>query len=452
MPKNQPRISRRRFLQTAAGAAAVPLFVPARLFGPRAPSKLLQVGCIGTGRMGTGDMKAVLARGLKQPLHARVVAVCDLDRSRALAAKAVVDAFYQQHAAELDGPAPDVQVYGDHRQLLARADLDAVTVSTPDHWHALVAIAAADAGKAIYLQKPLTYSHREGQQLVAAVRRNKVVLQVGSQQRSHAAFRQACELVRNGRLGKLQRVHVYLPPDQGSGDPKQGPVPDGFDFDTWRGPTEAVPYAEGGVHPRSAADGKPDFGRPGWLQIRRYCLGMITGWGSHMNDIAQWGHGGDVDGGPVEIEATAEFPQRGLFDVHTQFRASGRWADGVELVQETGEPAGVRFTGERGSIFVQRWKLSADPASLLQEPIGAGELHLPVSSDHYENWLACARSGAEPVCPVEVGHRSNTVCIITHIAMRLGRKLKWDPQAERFVGDDAANAMLDYDHRKPWTV
>jgi predicted dehydrogenase len=444
-----PGVSRRRFVQTGACAVAAPLFAPSRLFGPGAPGNALRIGCIGTGRMGTGDLKAVMNSGLDEQVNARILAVCDLDESRALAAKRLVEGTYRK---KLDGGAPAVAVYRDYRELLARDDVDGVIISTPDHWHALCAIAAARAKKAIYLQKPLTYSIAEGQRLVAAVREHKVVLQVGSQQRSDAKFRQACELVRNGRLGRLQRVHVFLPPDKGAGDPKQTPVPAGFDFDTWLGPTAVVPYAEQGVHPRSDAQGKPDFGRPGWLQIRRYCLGMITGWGSHMNDIAQWGHGGDADSGLCEIEATAEFPQRGLFDVHTKFQATGRWASGVELVQATGEPAGVRFTGERGSIFVQRGKIEAEPKELLQEKIGDGEIRLQVSNDHYRNWLDCMRSGADPICPVEVGHRSNTVCVITHIAMQLGRKLKWDPAAEQFPGDGAANALLDYEHRQPWVL
>lgn len=449
MSNSSNRISRRRFLQTAAGAAGVPLIVPSRVFGNAAPSRTLRIGCIGNGRMGTGDMQAVLNLGLDDQVNARIVAVCDLDQSRAVAAKATVDAAYSKR---LTGGAPEVRVYRDFRELLARSDIDGVTISTPDHWHALCAIAAAKAGKAIYLQKPMTWSVVEGQHLVAAVRKHKALLQVGSQQRSDARFRQACELVRNGRLGKLQQIHVYLPPDHGSGDPKQTPVPSGFDFDTWLGPTAVVPYAEQGVHPQSDAQGKPNFGRPGWLQIQRYCLGMITGWGSHMNDIAQWGHGGDADSGPVEIEATAEFPRRGLFDVHTKFKAQARYADGVELVQETGNPAGVRFVGERGAIFVQRGKIEAEPAELLQEPLGDGDVRLYVSDNHYRNWLDCMRSGAEPICPVEVGHRSNTVCVITHIAMKLGRKLRWDPKAETFVDDAAANAMLDYEHRKPWTL
>ena len=442
-------IRRRDFLAAGAAVAALPWTLAAR--APRRPSAndALRIGAIGVGRMGSGDMNAVLKLGLDPALNARFVAVCDLDESRARAAKRTVDAAYQ---APGTGPAPEVAVSRDFRELLARDDIDAVTIATPDHWHALCAIAAAKAKKAIYLQKPLTYSIAEGRALVRAVREHGVVLQVGSQQRSDARFRQACELVRDGRLGVLQRVLVTLPPDVGSGDPKEGPVPDGFDHDAWLGPTAVVPYAEAGVHPRSKADGTPDFSRPGWLQIRRYCLGMITGWGSHMNDIAQWGHGDDVDGGLVEIAAKAEFPQRGLFDVHTKFEATGRWADGVELVQRTGEPAGVRFEGQDGWIFVQRGKLEASRGELLKEPLRAGAIPLRVSSNHYRDWLECARNGTDPICPVEVGHRSNTVCVITHIAMQLGRTLRWDPKAERFLDDDAANAMLDYEHRAPWTL
>lgn len=447
-PTRQPQ-TRRSFLANSLAACAAPMVVPAHVLDPRAPSNVLRIGAIGTGRMGTGDLRAVCQQGLAAGIDAHVVAVCDLDQHRALAAQRWLQTTYAQ---KLPAAKPSIAVFRDYRELLARDDLDAVIVSTPDHWHAHIAIAAAKAKKGIYLQKPLTYSHREGQLLVAAVRQNGVILQVGSQQRSDARFRRACELVRNGRLGKLQRIHVHLPPDSGTGDPKTSPVPDGFDFDTWLGPTQKVPYATGGVHSRAKADGSPDFTRPGWLQIRRYCLGMITGWGSHMNDIAQWGHGGDADDGPVEFAATAEFPSRGLFDVHTQFTATCRYADGVELLQQTGNPAGVRFVGERGSIWVQRGKISAEPASLLDEPLGDGDVRLYASADHYRNWLECLRSQQEPICPVEVGHRSNTVCIVTDIAMRLGRKLRWDPKQERFVGDDEANRLLDYDRRAPWTL
>ncbi len=442
------KLSRRRFLQVAGAALAAPLVLPSRILGTRAPSRTLAIGVIGCGRQGTGDFKQVIEVGLGAEVPARVVAVCDLDESRALAARAVIGDIYSKKVGAGDHrPA----IFRDYRELLAKDGLDAVVISTPDHWHALNAIAAAEAKKGIYLQKPLTYSHREGQLLVAAVRKHGVSLQVGSQQRSDARFRDACQRVRAGLLGKLQRIHVFLPPDKGQGDPKVSPAPSGFDYDTWLGPTAAVPYAEAGVHPISKGT-KPDFGRPGWLQIRRYCLGMITGWGSHMNDIAQWGHGGDADSGIVEIEASAEYPSRGLFDVHTKFRAVGRYADGVELIQETGEPAGVRFVGERGSIFVQRGKIEADPPEILKDKIPDSTPMLEVSSHHYRNWLEAVRDRKDPICPVEVGHRSNSLCIITDIAMRTGRKLRWDPKAERFENDSEADGLLDYAHRAPWTL
>jgi predicted dehydrogenase len=444
--KQQPstRITRRAALKLTAGVAAFPLIVPNRVFGQDAPSNTLRLGCIGVGRMGRGDMKECLSRGLKPELNARVVAVCDFDANRAAFAKQEVEAYYAKSLK--DQPAPEVKAYGDFREMLARKDIDGVTISTPDHWHALCGIAAANAGKDIYIQKPMTYSLVEGQRLVEAVRKNKVILQVGSQQRSAANFRQACELVRNDRLGKLRRILVWLPEDHGTGVATPMPVPENLNYDMWLGPTPKAPYTEHRVHPQKG------YSRPGWLQIERYSRGMITGWGAHMNDIAQWGHGGDADNGPVEIEATGEFPDRGLFDVHTKYHSRGRYADGVELIQETGSPAGVRFEGDDGWIKVWRGGIQVEPESLLKETIGDDGVKLYVSNDHKTNFLECMRTRKEPVCPVEVGHRSNSICIITHIAMKLGRKLRWDPHSERFVNDDDANNMLDFDHRQPWVV
>ncbi|MBK8975831.1 MAG: Gfo/Idh/MocA family oxidoreductase [Planctomycetes bacterium] len=433
----------RRTAIKLAGAFAAPLLLPARLLRGTA-NDALRIGCIGTGRMGHGDLGAVLRRGLEPAINARIVAVCDVDATRAAHARDEIRKVYAERLG--DEPAPEITIYRDFRELLARDDIDGVTISTPDFWHAGHAIAAARARKDIYVQKPLTYSLVAGQKLVRAVRDHGVVLQTGSQQRSDARFRQACELVRNGRVGKLQRIDVSLPPDKGRGDPTEAPVPEQLDYDMWLGPTPVLPYAEHRVHPQQG------YGRPGWLQIDRYCRGMITGWGSHMNDIAQWGHGSDRDSGIVSIRATAEFPDRGLFDVHTTFRAEARYADGVELVQQTGDPAGVRFTGSDGWIFVRRGGIEADPKTILDETIGDGELHLEVSDDHYRNFLECMRSRRDPICPVEIGHRSNSVCVVTHIAMKLGRQLHWDPAAERFVDDDAANAMLDFERREPWTL
>lgn len=444
MQKKHTRISRRTALKATAGLIAVPMILPSRLFGQTAPSNTLRLGSIGTGRMGLGDMKACLNRGLEDAINARIVAVCDVDRNRAENAAREVKRIYTEKLP--DEGEHKIDAYGDFRELLARDDIDGVTISTPDFWHALVAVAAANSGKDIYIQKPLTYSVREGQKLVEAVRRNKVILQTGSQQRSSANFRQACELVRNGRIGTLQRIIVQLPEDHGTGNIATMPVPENLDYDMWIGPTPEMPYTEHRVHPQKG------FGRPGWLQIDRYCRGMITGWGSHMNDIAQWGHGSDTDSGPVEIQATAEFPVRGLFDVHTKFESEGMYADGVKLIQKTGNPAGVRFEGDAGWIFCQRGGNKADPATILDEKIGDDEIKLPVSTNHMRNFLECMRTRKDPICPVEVGHRSNSVCVITHIAMKLDRKLRWDPQQEHFIDDDEANAMLHFEHREPWTL
>jgi len=438
-----PHLTRRAALQAGAAFAA-PLFLPGRLHAAGRAEDAIRVGCIGTGRMGRGDMFALLDRGLEPALNARIVAVCDPDSRRAGQAKADVEKRYADKAP--DQPAPQIDVHADYRELLARADIDAVTISTPDFWHGGHGVAAARARKDIYIQKPLTLSIREGQALVKAVREHGVVLQVGSQQRSSREFRQACELVRNGRLGKLERVEVWLPPD--SGEVRTGPTepPAELDYELWMGPTAERPYVELGVHPREG------FGRPGWLQREGYTRGMITGWGSHMNDIAQWARGTDLDSGLTEIEAEASFPERGLFDVHTRYFAAGRWADGVPLIQRTDPQAGVTFVGSEGWLFVRRGGIAAGPSRILEETIGDDEVKLPVSDDHYRNFLECVRSRQDPIAPVEAGHRSNSVCVITHIAMLLKRKLKWDPQSESFPGDDEANALLDFERRPGWEL
>lgn len=438
-----PAISRRTALKVG-GAFTAPLLLSSHLRVLGSGNDAIRIGCIGNGRMGRGDMFTLLARGLDPALNARIVAVCDPDLQRANLAKTDI---LERYADKLpDGPLPQVDVYADFRELLAREDIDAVTISTPDFWHAGHGVAAARAKKDIYIQKPITLTIGEGRALVKAVRENGVILQTGSQQRSDARFRQACELVRNGRLGKLRRVEVWLPPDHGRAQPTDAPLPRDFDHDLWMGPTAERPYTELGVHPQRG------FGRPGWLQRHGYTRGMITGWGSHMNDIAQWARGTDVDSGLTEIDAKAFFPDRGLFDVHTHYSASGKWADGVPLIQRTDPQAGVTFTGSEGWLFVKRGGIAAGPSAILQETIGEDEDRLYVSDDHYRNFLECVRSRREPICPVEVGHRSNTVCVITHISMLLDRKLAWDPTTETFPGDDEANALLDYERRPGWAL
>ncbi|MFO8013957.1 MAG: Gfo/Idh/MocA family oxidoreductase [Phycisphaerae bacterium] len=436
------RPTRRTFLKAAAAAAAAPTVVPASVLGKETPSNTLRVGSIGTGRMGHGDMRNALYQGLDESAPARLVAVCDLDLDRARHAKADAEKRYKERDIEAT-----LDVYQDFRKLLARKDIDAVTISTPDHQHALCAVAAADAGKHMYLQKPFTYSVVEGRKLADAVRRNTVVLQTGSQQRSDIRFRKACELVRNGYLGKIHTVEVVNPTDGGRGDPTPMPVPKNLNYDMWLGPTPEAPYTEDRVHPPEG------FGRPGWLQIETYSRGMITGWGAHMYDIAQWGLGVDRDGGPVRVSATAKFPDRGLFDVHVQYQAEAEYASGVKLISHSGA-AGVKFVGDRGWLWVARGNWKADPEDILRTKLDDDDVRLYESKHHMRNFLECCRTGKDPVAPAEVGHRSNTVCVLHHIAMKYqGKTLTWDPKTERFTGDSTdANAMLDYPHRKPWTV
>ena len=437
---NKSFLSRRSFVKGAAGTLVFPFVVPSTVLGSQAPSNRLSVGCIGTGRMGIGNIMQTLNLGLNEKFNARMTAVCDIDSNRL--AK-VVDKLEKKYTKE--GLTLKPRAFTDFREMLDRKDIDAVIIATPDHQHAVNAIAAANAGKDIYLQKPLTYSLVEGQKLVQAVRKNKVILQTGSQQRSSVYFRKVCELVRNKRIGKLQRIEVQIPTDKGIGVSTPMDVPKNLNYDMWLGPAPMVPYTEHRVHPQA------DFSRPGWIQIQQYCHGNVTNWGAHMYDIAQWALGTDLDSGPVQIEATGEFPDRGLFDVHTNYIAKAVYANGVEMITRNGKP-GVKFIGTDGWLWVQRGSFDAHDREILRSNTDDDKIKLYKSSDHVGNFRQCMRSRTEPITPVEVGHRSNSVGILHHIAMRLNRKLKWNPAKEQFIDDDQANKMLDFPHRKPWVV
>jgi len=436
------RVSRRTFLIGALASATLPsIFSTAQGQSASGPNDTILIGCIGVGRQGRSDMQQCIHQGLDH--NVRVVAVCDVDSKRVKSARELVEKIYRE-AGEKAAGYPGCKEYSDYRELLKRDDIDGVIIVTPDHWHAVPAVAAVKAGKDVYLEKPMTYSIGEGKALVKAVRDNKRILQVGSQQRSAVYFRKACELVRNGRVGNVHTIHVALPPDKGTGNAEKVPSPENLNYDVWMGPTEKIEYAVDRAHPQNG------FGRPGWLQIERYCRGMITGWGAHMNDIAQWGNGTD-ESGLTEIEASGEFPDRGLFDVHTTYQAEGKFTNGVKLLQKTGE-AGVKFEGDEGWIFVSREKLEASNPELLKGKIPSDGFHLPESKDHMVNFFDSMRSRKDPIAPVEVGHRSNSICLITHAAMKLKRKLRWDPKTQLFIEDDEANALLDYKHREPWTL
>jgi len=436
-------LTRRQFLKSSAGAAIGAalqgqIIVPSSVFGADAPSSRIAVGCIGVGRMGMGDMKEIL--GSKQ---AQVVAVCDVDSKRRQHAKQLVETHYS--AQQRDGIYKGCEAYKDFRDLVAREDIDAVTICTPDHWHTLPAIAAARAGKDIFIQKPLTLTIPEGRILSDTVRQYGRILQVGSQQRSESNFRFACELVRNGRIGKLHTVKVGFGTDPPTGPQASMPVPEWLDYDMWLGPAPWAAYTEERVHPQN------DYGRPGWLRISDYGSGMITGWGSHHNDIAQWGMGTEYTG-PVEVEGEAEYPKDGLWDVHGPFRIEYTYANGVKLIcaDEGKNKPGILFEGTEGWVYVDRGRIDAQPKSLLTSTIKPEEIRLYESNNHKANFLECIKSRTETIAPVEVGHRSCTVCLLGEIAMRLGRRLKWDPKQERFISDDEANRMLSRPMRSPW--
>ena len=456
------KTSRRQFIAGAGKGLAAssviagfPAIVPASVFGATAPGNRINVGAIGTGRISrVHDLP-----GIWRHDTAQIVAVCDLDGKRLQEAKALVN---EQYAKRTGKPYDGVTTYSDYRELLANKDIDAVVISTPDHWHTLIAIDAVQAGKDVYLQKPASLTIAEGRVLSNAVHRSGRIFQIGSQQRSSPQFRYAAELVRNGRIGKLQTVEVGLPGDPAGDEEPIMPVPKHFNYDMWLGSTPVVPYTEKRVHPQAGYD------RPGWLRCEQFGAGMITGWGAHHIDSAHWAMDTEYTG-PIEVSGSAEFPTKGLWDVHGPFRTEAVYADGVRMIV-TGEfPNGIKFIGSEGWIFVSRGNESvtaSDPGARLKDPralaasdpkiitsvIGPDEIHLYESTNHHRNWLECVRSRRQPIAPVEVAHRSCSACLIHHIAMKLKRKLHWDPAGERFRNDDEANVMLSRPQRPPYVV
>ncbi len=461
------RVSRRGFIQggaLAAGALGMPMIVPSRLLGAQAPSNRIRIGQIGTGRIAAGhDMPGVIQSGL-----ADIVAVCDLDSRRAAYGKVRVGDL----CAKQGITTPDVQVFADYREMLERANVDAVVISTPDHSHAELAVAAVLAGKDVYLQKPMTMTHAEGVVLREAVRKTGRILQVGSQQRSwgpNEQFRKAVELVRSGRVGRLRRVEVGLPTDPTAPNDPEQPVPSNLDYDRWLGPTPVVYYTEQRVHSQKVnADGRPDVqSRPGWLRNESYCLGMITGWGTHHFDTAHWGMDLELSG-PSRIEGKGEFPpQDRIWNVHGAYRVELTYPGDIRMTVADTFPNGIRFIGDDGWIFVSRdaqGATASDPASSsgglqpldasdkkLLDPAGV-RVELPHSTSHHKNWLECVKSRQAPLAPAPVAHRSNSACILSWIAMKLQRPLTWDVENERFVNDAEAQAMLSRPDRAPYGI
>jgi len=448
-------ITRRGALGGAA-ALACPAIVPSSVFGRTAPSNRIAVGAIGVGRISrVHDMKEVLRHS-----DAQIVAVCDLDTRRLSAGQQFVDAAYTTRDGK---PYTGTRGFADYRELLARGDVDAVLISTPDHQHARLAVDAVRAKKDVYLQKPASLTIGEGRTMADAVKASGRILQIGSQQRGQEPwpqFHRACELVRNGRIGKLTRVEIGLPGDPAGPEAPAQPIPANLNYDAWLGSTPEAYYTEMRVHPQASLEA-----RPGWLRCEQFGAGMITGWGAHHIDIAHWGMDTELTG-PVEIWGKADFPRSGLWDVHGAFETHGVYANGVHMTVSGTNPNGVKFIGEDGWIFVTRSgavtasdpggpqvvPLTASDPRILDSVIGPNEVHLRKTPEQHRDWLDAIKTRGAVSAPAEIGHRACSTCLLHWTAMKTGRRLRWDPAAERFIGDDGANAMLNRPQRKGYAI
>ena len=466
---NRGNLSRRGFLgRTMAGltAAGLPAWFAAETLahaqqnqtqGSTSANQRLVMGAIGTGsnRFRNADLRptrgergvAIMQDAIRQS-GVQMIAVCDVDRPNA------------EHAAGIVGR--DCRIYDDFRELLANRDIQAVTIGTPDHWHGIIAIAAMKAGKDVYCEKPLTLTLEEGRALVRTAQQTGRVVQTGSQQRSDARFRLACELVRNGRIGRVQKITTLIGANPRGGPFATSSVPAGLDWNFWLGPTEMKEFVKERCH----------YEFRWWYE---YSGGKMTDWGAHHNDIAQWGLGMD-NSGPVTVRGRGETPASDgrSYNCHPTFEAVFTYANGTTLVCRDGPPQnwpvrnpqgrpegnGILFEGEGGKwIFVNRGFISASDgnaqtSNLIREPLPSNATRLQVSTNHMGNFVECVRTRQQPICNPTVGHRSVSVCHLGNIAIRTGLDLRWDPQAERFVGANAsqANSHLSRPMRDPWAA
>jgi predicted dehydrogenase len=423
-------VSRRRFLQGIAAAATPVIVSPAVLGAGKTtpPSERVTVGIIGIGKM-AGDYHLPSLLGLAD---VQVVAVCEVDTTRRLHGKQVVEKHYSKQR-----PYKGCAVYNDFRELIARKDVDAVCIATPEHWHAIPAIEACKAGKDVYCEKPLTLTIREAKLSIDAVRKHGRVFQTGSQQRSNmfGQFREAAEIIRSGRLGQIKTVTVGVGGPSKWCDLPEEPMEPGLDWNLWLGAAPQRPY-NSILSPRKVHN---HF--PAWRSYREYAGGSHADMGAHYYDIVQWALGMDHSG-PVEIIPPAD-PKAGMGCKYI-------YANGVEMTH--GGPDGCFFTGTRGTLYITRGKLVSEPAGIVKEPLGKNDVHLFRSPGHHRNWVDCIRSRKKPVADVEIGARSVTVVHLGNLAYWHGRRLRWDPQTWQFVGDDEANTWLDRERRDPWQL
>ncbi|RJP31402.1 MAG: gfo/Idh/MocA family oxidoreductase [Candidatus Omnitrophota bacterium] len=440
---DQDGVSRRGFLKTVSGgflaAGSLPLLIPAGAIGREgktAANDRIHIGCIGVGPQGTHDMRQILKHDV-----ARVIALSDVKSNVLEEKRRLVNEFYGDE---------DCVGYHDFRELVAREDIDGCLVATTDHWHVLASLAAVRAGKDVYMEKPMGLTLEQDQAMRQAVHEHQRIFQFGTQQRSDPEFRQACELVRNGKIGELKTINVWSPGSSSGGPTERAPVPPWLDYEMWLGPAPYTPYTTDRCE------------NAWWWFISDYALGFIAGWGIHPIDIALWG-AEDKFAGPWEVEGKGWFPSEGVCDTAMNWDVKIRLGSGV-VIDFRGDPYpdewkqryeddsshGTAFEGSEGWISVRRGKINAHPKSILETKLGPNDTPLYYSEHHAGNFLDCIRSRKETVCPVDAAVRGDTLCHISDIAIRLQRKLVFDPETETFVGDEDANRKLSRPMRAPW--
>jgi predicted dehydrogenase len=457
--------TRRQFLKRTAGLtfslAAFPAIIPSSALGRGgavAPSNRIAIGSIGVGERG----READLRGFLNQKDVQVVAVCDVNASHMEKARQIVNEKYQNTSCA---------THQDFRELVARPDIDACVIATADQWHVLTALAAVRAGKDVYVEKPLSLSLTEDWALRREVHRHKRIFQFGTQQRSERTFRFACELVRNGSIGKLKHINVWSPGGTPGGSTEIVPPPPGLDYNFWQGQARERPYTQDLCGETSS--------QTTWYHISDYALGFVAGWGIHPMDIAAWGATEDLFGGPLEVEGRGTFHSEGICDTATIWDVNMKTFNGVTLKfvglpnghnedLPTGEPwpeeqewtqryrritrHGTAFEGSDGWVHVDRSGINLQPEDLVDLNEDSFKVKLPKSPHHIRNFLECIRSRAETVCPIEEAVRSDTLCHLSEIAMRLNRKVVWDPKKERFIDDEEANLRLVRKMRAPWHI
>lgn len=429
-----PTLNRRSFLKKAVITSAVFSIVPRYVLGGKgyiAPSDKIGLGFIGTGKQARG-----LVNRFIDEANTRIVAGCDVDKQKLNLFKERTEKTMAEKRQ--NEKYQGLILYGQFEELLERTDIDAVVIATPDHWHAIQAIAAMKAGKDVFCEKPMAHTVEEGRAMVKATRKYKRVFQTGSMQRSNRNFRHACELVRNGYLGDIKQVKVNVGDPPLICDLPSMPTPEYLDWNRWLGPAQMRAF-----NPTLSPPVSEDI-FPHWRDYKEFGGGGVTDWGAHMFDIAQWGLGMD-NSGPVEfIPPKDRSAKRGM--IYT-------YANGVEMVHEDfGRSWGVSFIGSKGTLNISRSYLDSTPEPIAKMELAAGDIRLYNSDNHYKDWLDCIQSRKMPICDVEIGHRTASVCNITNIAYQLGRALKWNPQTEKFEGDTEANELLGKKYRKPWKL